>query len=103
MSDSRFLFFNYESDMSQVDDYSNWSSEFRAILTELRLPEVFLYIEECNLDILKRKCAEYDCNKWKVEIQQKPKLRTYCQFKKNLLVNLVTPFLTKYQCQLLLS
>ncbi len=65
--------------MSQVDNYSNWCSELRAILTELRLPEIFLYTEECNLDILKRKCVEYDCNKWKIEIQQKPKLRTYCQ------------------------
>ncbi len=55
-------------------------------------------MEECNLDILKRKCAEYDCNKWDVEIQQKPKLRTYYQFKDELACeSYVTSFLSKYQ------
>ncbi len=68
MSDSRLTFKMFEQDMSQVDNYSNWSSELGSILTEFLLPEVSLYIDECNLDILKRKCAEYDSNKWKVEI-----------------------------------
>ncbi len=84
MLDFRLTFKMFEWDISQVDNYSNWSSELTAILTERRLPEVFVYIEECNLDILKRKCAKYNCNKWKVDIQQKLKLGTYCQFKEEL-------------------
>ncbi len=83
MLDSRLTFNIFDWDMRQVDNYSNWSSA-----------AVFLNMKECNLDILKRKCAEYDCNKLKVEIQQKPK----CQFKVELVCeSYVTPFLAKYQ------
>ncbi len=98
MDESRLTHKLFKWDLQFVQTGSNWSSELRAILTDINMVHIFDTRSVCNLSDIKQKCYEYDSNKWVVDINQKPKLRTYVTFKNTLSTEAyVTSSMPKYQ------
>lgn len=82
MPENRLTKCIFEWDWVKCKD--NWSSELRELYTQFDSQNTFFEKTLCDLDLLTSKVKEYDQDIWLREIQQKPKLRTYIQFKDNL-------------------
>ncbi len=61
--------------------YINWSSEVRDILSSIDKECAFLIKPACDLINCEQPLKENDTNQWLVNVNSKPKLRTYVKFK----------------------
>jgi hypothetical protein len=62
----------------------NWSAEVKQILDKIGMSECFHECRIVDLKIVMSKLNEINLSRWKDEIQNKPKLRTYILFKDDL-------------------
>jgi hypothetical protein len=63
---------------------NNWSYEVRTILEKIGLLNIFETKTKCNLELAGSKFKENMLATWHQEIRNKPKLRTYVKFKRNI-------------------
>ena len=74
----------------------SWASELGTAHNELGMSLEWEHQSEINVELVRKKLQERDKEKWKAEILLKPKLRTYCIFKKEVKIeNHVTSNLPK--------
>ena len=77
---------------------NTWSSEIKSILYRIGENEAFNTRQTVRTNSCWALLHEQYCNNWKVEIANKPKLRTYVKFKVNYNVEqYVTSFMSKCQ------
>ncbi len=69
--------FNWDYSLASNFNYINWSSGVRAILSSIDKECVFLTKSACDLINCEQPLKENDINKWLVDLNSKPKLRTY--------------------------
>ena len=78
MNDDRLTkkIYNWDYNMS-----NGWCSELKKVFDKLELPDYFLDQRVCDLMLVKSKIRGMMEMKWKLEVNSKPKLRTYRLFK----------------------
>ena len=64
-----------------LDRKKGWGEEIKSIFISLDLQDKFENIECCDLDFVNERIKTLAEHSWKTDIQSKPKLRTYTQFK----------------------
>ncbi len=79
MSDDRLVkrVFNWDYNIQ----LNNWSSEINMLLGNVQMLDCFNARNMCNLENVRIKLMELECDSWKTNINNKPKLRTYVTFK----------------------
>ena len=63
------------------DKPGGWSGEVKKVFMELGLIDYFLEKRVCDLRMVKSKIQDIMENKWRCELNSKPKLRSYRLFK----------------------
>ena len=91
MDDSRLTKRIFLWDMSQKK--KNWSQELSTILESIGKKDSYRNLEIINIQEAWSKLFETHCLEWKELVKQKPKLRTYRQFKQGYGVE---PYCTRY-------
>ena len=71
--------------MAQADS-KNWSYSLYNIMHEIGCEDNFYNRQYCDINLCKNRLFELQEEKWKIDIQSKPKLRFYKTFKEHLTV-----------------
>ena len=77
MSNDRLTKHVFNIDYNQTENHNNWCCEIREILSSIGEQELYDRREVCNIEICKEKMFECAQTEWKLNVQAKPKLRTY--------------------------
>ena len=62
----------------------NWSSEVKCLLSSAGMIECFNFDRLCDVELFKTRKTELFTEEWKLDVSNKPKLRTYSLFKHTL-------------------
>ena len=68
-------------DLDRSNTHKNWCSDIRDIFQSVDMDNVFHSKEQYDISLVKGRLLEIDVRNWRYEVQNKPKLRTYIQFK----------------------
>lgn len=84
--------------LHDVRGRNNWSSEIKSIFTCLNMTDHTSTVTPCDVELATRRVECFMNDSWLLEIQNKPKLRTYVLFKSKFgAEDYVSMHLTKYQ------
>ena len=68
-------------DLDRSNTHKNWCSDISDIFQSVDMDNVFHSKEQCDISLVTGRLLKIDVRNWRYEVQNKPKLRTYIQFK----------------------
>ena len=81
MDTDRLTYKHFLWDLDPSNTHNNLCSDIRDIFQSVDMDNVFHSKKQCDILLVKGRLLEIDVHNWRYEVQNKPKLRTYIQFK----------------------